>query len=290
MLPRRALLSLLTTVSVKAVAVYHDICGDAPPSGEYLQVMKDFRIAEAKAGFSPITQRAVTHVRTYVHVIAADKTYVGGYVDPEVIDLQMKVLNDGFSSTGYQFSLQNISYTYDSRFADIGTNSHLTQFKGGLRQGEYSDLNIYYFRSITDNYNGDRLTGWCNYPDNPSNNNWETWYLDGCNLHTGTLPGGSFSPYNQGKITIHEVGHWMGLIHPWGNDNSGGCYGIGDEVDDTPAQDTAAYGCQIGLDSCRQPGVDPIHNFMGYSDNSCVYEFTNGQITRMANLYQKFRV
>lgn len=85
MLPRRALLSLLTTVSVKAVAVYHDICGDAPPSGEYLQVMKDFRIAEAKAGFSPITQRAVTHVRTYVHVIAADKTYVGGYVDVSIL-------------------------------------------------------------------------------------------------------------------------------------------------------------------------------------------------------------
>ncbi len=180
------------------------------------------------------------------------------------IDAQIKVLNDNFYGTGYQFSLQDVSYTYDSSWSDIRSNWDLTKLKYSLRKGNYADLNLYYFRSITGT-NGYGLTGYCNYP--ADSRDYSTYYNDGCNLHVETTPGGSFTPWSQGKITSHEVGHWFGLIHPWGDYDNGGCSGAGDEVNDTPAQAQADYGCQTTLDSCpQQPGLDPVRNFMGYSD------------------------
>lgn len=192
-----------------------------------------------------------------------------------VIDSQMQVLNNNFASTGYQFSLQNVSYTYDSSWSDINTNWDLTSLKRSLRQGNYADLNIYYFRSITAD-NGYSLTGYCNYPAN--GNDYNTFWNDGCNLHVGTMPGGSFSPWNQGKITSHEVGHWFGLIHPWGEYNDGGCSGAGDQIDDTPAQYQPDYGCRVGYDSCpNSPGTDPVRNIMGYSDKYVLLSLSHFQ-------------
>lgn len=45
-----------------------------------------------------------------------------------------------------------------------------------------------------------------------------------------------------------------------------------------------------GRDTCSQPGTDPIHNFMDYSDDSCLNTFSAGQISRMSNLYSSERI
>jgi Pregnancy-associated plasma protein-A/Secretion system C-terminal sorting domain len=87
-----------------------------------------------------------------------------------------------------------------------------------------------------------------------------------------TLP----APFNLGRTMTHEVGHYLGLFHPF----QGGCTG-GDLVADTPPVATPNYGCPIGTDSCVEPGLDMVENYMEYTDDSCMNVFTNDQKTRV---------
>ncbi|WP_299678455.1 M43 family zinc metalloprotease [uncultured Tenacibaculum sp.] len=82
--------------------------------------------------------------------------------------------------------------------------------------------------------------------------------------------------FNKGRTATHEVGHFLGLRHIWGNSTN--C-NIDDLVDDTPKSNGANYRCQLGSISCDSE--DMVENYMDYSDDSCMNLFTEGQKNRM---------
>ena len=82
------------------------------------------------------------------------------------------------------------------------------------------------------------------------------------------------------------MGHWTGVSHVFEN----GCDSIGDFVDDTPAQREQLYGCPEKSDTCPDdPGKDPIHNYMNYTDDSCRNQFTRLQIRTLNRYTEGYR-
>lgn len=96
--------------------------------------------------------------------------------------------------------------------------------------------------------------------------------------------------YNKGRTATHEIGHWLGLRHIWGDANCGNDY-----VNDTPTQQTANYGGQNIPYPCpgfpqvtcsNGPNGDMWMNYMDYCYDKCLNMFTAGQKTRMVTAMQ----
>lgn len=93
--------------------------------------------------------------------------------------------------------------------------------------------------------------------------------------------GTATAPFNLGRTTTHEVGHWLNLYHIWGDDGTA-CTGT-DNVGDTPNQGAENYGCPVfpRISCSNGPNGDMFMNYMDYVDDKCMMMFTLGQRDRM---------
>lgn len=135
------------------------------------------------------------------------------------------------------------------------------------------------------------LLGFCTLPnpDIESSSTIDDYINDGCNILAATMPGGSIEHYNRGGTTVHEVGHWHGLLHTFQDQNCAPG-ADGDYIGDTPQQSIPTEGCPTSKDSCPDlPGMDAITNFMDYSSDDCYQSFTPEQGLRMRSMWSSIR-
>lgn len=223
-------------------------------------------------------QLAATDVTIPVWVHVMRDSDGNGDVTAKQISDQIRVLNRAFAGgkspdaadTGFSFALAGVKrYDDDAWHQDKGSANYraLTRIGGpdtlNMWLVDFKFLGIATFPWDYDTHGG----------------------IDGVRVHFDSLPGGSIQNFNKGETATHEVGHWLGLFHTF----QGGCREINDEVADTPAQSSPTSGCPEGRDSCELPGLDPIHNFMDYSWDTCYTEFTPGQATRMQSMWAAYR-
>jgi hypothetical protein len=252
---------------IAAAPGYHR-CRSHPSLAEVTAMEADFSARLAAAPMDPTAAGAT--IQTWVHVLHKGDQ---GEVGDDQIAAQMDVLNQAYAGTGYTFTLAGTTRTDNAYYYDI--DSAETAVKNALRVGGASTLNIYVGNL------GGGLLGWATFPAGYSHNP----KLDGVVVLNESLPGGDAAPYNLGVTAVHEVGHWLGLLHTFQD----GCNKKNDLVDDTPAEKSAAFGCPVGRNTCPAKGNDPITNYMDYTDDSCMTNFTAGQIARANAQWSSYR-
>jgi hypothetical protein len=90
------------------------------------------------------------------------------------------------------------------------------------------------------------------------------------------------APFNKGRTTVHEVGHWLGLRHIWGDTDCGD-----DKIDDTPPQAGPTRGCPSGvIATCTSGAAGNMYmNFMDFTNDECTNMFTLGQASKIRELF-----
>ncbi|KAF7345959.1 Extracellular metalloprotease 1 [Mycena venus] len=223
----------------------------------------------------------VATLKIFFHVVSKDSTLAGGNVPDSQLTAQVTAMNKAYAGTGITWVLGGTTRTVNAAwFNTAGPDTSVqTAMKTALRTGGVADLNVYTVGFVSGA--GAGLLGYSTFPSSYSGAPKD----DGVVMLYSSVPGGTTANFNLGGTLIHEAGHWVGLYHTF----QGGCSGTGDMVSDTPAEASPASGCPTGRDTCSSTGVDPIHNYMDYTVDSCYTEFTAGQITRLKGQMSTYR-
>ncbi|HVE81309.1 MAG TPA: zinc metalloprotease [Myxococcales bacterium] len=277
------------------------LCGTPHPmSAETTAIqtsLDQFRTAMGATSDTQLLRAAGSvNVNVYFHVITSS-TGAGDVTNTQIAN-QISVMNAAYAGNDngrapgqggsaqptaampFKFTLVATDRTANNTWYTMTPNSSAeTQAKTALRRGGAGDLNIYSANI------GQGLLGWATFPSDYS----RSPNMDGVVVLNASLPGGSATNYNLGDTATHEVGHWVGLYHTF----QGGCNKNNDYVSDTPAEKSPFFGVPPPYpDTCtssRFPGRDPVENFMDYTDDIGMFQFTAGQAARSDSLVLQYR-
>jgi hypothetical protein len=123
----------------------------------------------------------------------------------------------------------------------------------------------------------DKLVGYSSIPGGPPNK-------DGIVISNRAFGITNYGIYDQGRTAVHEVGHWLGLRHLWGDADCGD-----DGIADTPKQETFTNGCPSGIrPACdNSPNGVMYMDYMDFTNDDCLLMFTEGQKQRMRSLFEQ---
>ena len=244
---------------------------------------------QAAAGALAVNSKA--RIPVYVHEMRAANG--AGDVSPTQIRAQISVLNQTYSSSDVNEPAGSTAPDTGVRFVLAGSDEYLNNtwhhdrqsstYRSRTRLGGKNALNIWLVDFVDDTL-GIATFPW-DYAGSPA--------IDGIRVQYNSLrptslpaPGYQAIPhFGQGESATNEAGHWLGLLHTF----QGFCTALNDAVRDTPAQSSPTAGCPVGRNSCSLPGLDPIHNYMDYSFDSCYYEFSSGQASRIDEMWDAYR-
>lgn len=246
------------------------------------------------------TTNSIVYIPVVVHVVYNNANATIEDIPDSLVQKQIDVLNRDFSRTNTDWT--NTPSVWQPLVADCGIQFCLASkdpngnpttgilHKSRATTSWSTNDNVKYTISGGDdawpasNYLNIwvcNLTGELGYTSPPGSSG----TADGVVVRYSTLPGGTYccSPnnYDLGRTLTHEVGHWLNLFHIWGDDG-GACTGS-DLVSDTPNQGNNNYACPTfpHVSCSNGPDGDMFMNYMDYTDDNCLYMFTNGQSQRM---------
>jgi hypothetical protein len=168
------------------------------------------------------------------------------------------------------------------------TNTSITGFTGvtaddermkSTAQGGHDPWDVTKYLNIWVVNYSDGTLGYGTFPTMPAN-------IQGmvCDYRAFGNTGAAATPYNLGRTATHEVGHYLNLIHIWGDDQNltNKCSGS-DECADTPNQSIMNFGTPTfpHVSCSNAPDGDMFMNYMDYVNDAAMFMFTEDQATRM---------
>ena len=247
------------------------------------------------------TKKATRIIPVVFHVIHA---YGDENISKAQIEDQLRVVNEDFqrqnadaSQTRDVFKSRAANFNIEFKLARIAPDGSYTE---GITRTydpinmieDYEDrdneaksvalawdrnryLNIWVVKEIKSSGTG-TILGYAQFPGQQASTDGIVMIHD----RVGTT--GTAVSSGKGRTLTHEIGHWLGLYHPF----QGGCSGNGDRVDDTPPVAEASYGCTASQNpnTCNTDfpnEIDMVENYMDYANGTCMNAFTNGQLARV---------